>query len=61
MFQVWQPVKAKPGHPRGGNEAGEGAQAGIVQAIGEKEGTVEVKWDVDSEVETVKFDQLAAL
>lgn len=60
-MQVWQAVKAKPTHPRGGNENGEGAQAGTVHAVGEKKGTVDVKWDIDGEIETVKLDQLTAL
>lgn len=60
-MNTWQSVKAKPTHPRGGDEKGEGGQAGVVHAQGEKKGTVNVRWDIDGEFEDVKIDQLTAL
>ena len=62
-MQVWQSVKAKPGHPRGGDvEKGEGGQAGkIVDVNPEDPNHVIVEWDLDQVQEAVEVDQLTAL
>ena len=60
-MQVWQSVKAKPSHPRGGNETGEGAQAGVVVGADPAKTDVVVKWDIDGVTESVAIDQLLAL
>lgn len=60
-MQVWQSVKAKPTHSRGGNEAGEGGQAGVVMATDPAKSEVVVKWDIDGVNEAVAIDQLLAL
>jgi hypothetical protein len=61
-MNVWQSVKAKPTHPRGGDEKGQGAQAGVVTACDPaKPEEVVVKWDVDGVTEAVAVDQLTAL
>lgn len=60
-MQVWQPVKAKPTHPRGGNEKGEGGQAGIVVASDPAKTAVVVKWDTDGVTEAVEVAELQAL
>lgn len=61
-MQVWQCVKAKSTHPRGGNEKGEGGQAGVVNATDPaKPDEVVVRWDVDGVIEAVAVDQLTAL
>jgi hypothetical protein len=61
-MQVWQSVKAKPTHDRGGNESGEGAQAGTVVSVNPaKPDEVVVRWDLDQVTEAVAVDELAAL
>lgn len=61
MFPAWQSVKANIGHLRGGDEKGEGGQAGVSQGLGEKKDTTKVRWDVDGVIEDVKNSQLQAL
>ena len=61
-MQVWQSVKAKPSHPRGGDETGAGAQAGKVTAIDPAHpDQVVVEWDVDGVNETTAIADLTAL
>ena len=60
-MQAWQSVKAKPTHPRGGDDKGEGGQAGVIQSVNDKKTTADVKWDIDGETETVKLSELTAL
>lgn len=60
-MEVWKSVKAKPTHSRGGSENGDGGQAGVIEAVDLEAKTANVKWDIDSEIETVAFDQLTAL
>lgn len=61
-MQVWQSVKAKKTHARGGDETGAGAQAGVVMATNPaKPEEVVVRWDLDQVSEAVAVDQLTAL
>lgn len=62
QMQVWQSVKAKPGHARGGDDTGAGAEAGTVIAVDpEKTDEVVIRWDSDLVCEAVAIDQLTAL
>jgi hypothetical protein len=62
-MQVWQSVKAAPGHARGGEgPKGEGAQAGTVFAVDPKKpDEVVVKWDTDGVTEAVDVANLIEL
>lgn len=60
-MQIWQSVKAINGHQRAGTETS-GGQAGIVVGVDNiAGGEVDVKWDLDGEIETVLVGQLQAL
>lgn len=61
-FTILQSVKAKPSHPRGGDEHGNGGEAGHVCLIDPSDdNTVGVKWDTDSKQEAVAVTELIAL
>ena len=61
-MQVWQSVKAIGDIERAGDEA-TGGQAGVIVATDflEDFGEVDVKWDVDGEIEAVALENLLAL
>lgn len=61
-FTILQSVKAKPSHPRGGDENGDGAEAGHVSLIDPSDdGKVGVTWDTDGKSEAVAVADLIAL
>lgn len=60
-MNVWQSVKAKNPHPRGGDAQGNGGQAGCVVAVDPAKSEVVVKWDEDGVTEAVSTDLLQAL
>ncbi|WP_341904038.1 hypothetical protein [Polaromonas sp. YR568] len=61
-FTILQSVKAKPTHPRGGDEHGNGGEAGHVSLIDPDDNEkVGVTWDTDGKTEAVKVSDLIAL
>lgn len=61
-FTILQSVKAKPSHPRGGDEHGNGGEAGHVSLIDPSDDSkVGVTWDTDGKSEAVAVTDLTAL
>lgn len=61
-FRICQSVKTKPGTPRGGDETGQGAEAGHVSMIDPHDDTVVgVTWDTDGRQEAIPTAELIAL
>jgi hypothetical protein len=60
-MQVWTSVKAIGQHSRAATEQN-GAQAGVIVNIDNiAGGEVDVKWDTDQAIETVRIEELQAL
>lgn len=61
-FRVCQSVTTKPGTARGGDETGQGAQAGHVSLIDPADDSkVGVTWDTDGVQESIATADLLAL
>ncbi|MGC1173131.1 hypothetical protein [Polaromonas sp.] len=61
-FRILQSVKTKPGTARGGDDTGQGAEAGHVSLIDPtNDDTVGVTWDTDGVQESIATADLIAL